>query len=167
MENLSGSIRPLLVGMVSGLIAGLLVLDIMVPLGLAAVIYVALVMLSLSSTKPAFTLATAAACTALVVLDMKYPRTGVSTSFLMASRGLGLVAIWSTAVLSFLRSQDQEDIQALRSLLHLCATCKRIRDKKGTWHQLEHYLKANTELEFSRALCPECRKKWVAGSRSA
>lgn len=161
MEKLGESIRPLLGGIIAGLVAGILVLDIMLPLPLAGMLYVALAMISLYSPKRAFTLAVAAACTALIALDIRYSADELKQPLALAGRGLSLLAIWTTAVLALLRQQDQEDIRLLRTLLPLCATCKKIRDKKGVWHQLEQYLKANSELQFSRSLCPECRKKWV------
>jgi PAS domain S-box-containing protein len=47
-------------------------------------------------------------------------------------------------------------IKTLRGLLPICAGCKKIRDDHGYWKQLEVYLKAHTEAEFSHSLCPEC-----------
>ncbi|MER3424830.1 MAG: hypothetical protein C4293_18020 [Nitrospiraceae bacterium] len=163
LEKLGESIRPLIGGLTAGLVVGILVLDIMLPLRLAGTLYVALAMISLCSPKRAFTLAVAAACTALIALDIRYSVDEIQQPLALAGRGLSLLAIWATAILALLRRRDQEDIKLLRSLLPLCATCKKIRDKKGVWHQLEQYLKANSELQFSRSLCPECRKKWVPG----
>ena len=164
MEKISESVRPLLVGMTAGLVTGILLLDVMLPLGLAVMLYVALVMVSLWSPKHTFTLAVAGACTALILLDYHHASPSGETALALANRGLALLAIWATAILSLLRTRDQEDIEILRSLLPLCVTCKKIRDERGIWHQLKHYLKANTEMEFSRSLCPECRRKWVPGA---
>jgi hypothetical protein len=74
MEKISESVRPLLVGMTTGLVTGILVLDVMLPLGLAGMLYVALVMVSLWSPKHTFTLTVAGACTALILLDYLMPR---------------------------------------------------------------------------------------------
>lgn len=164
MESTRESIRPLLVGMTAGLVAGILVLDMMLPLGLAGMLYVALVMMSLWSPKRTFTLTVAGACTALILFDFHHAPPDWGSPLAIANRALAFVAIWATAILSLLRTRDQEEVQVLRSLLPLCATCKKIRDPRGMWHQLEHYLKANSEMEFSRSLCPECRKKWAPGA---
>lgn len=164
MEKIGESVRPLLVGMTAGLVAGILVLDMMIPLGLAGMLYVALAMISLWSPKRTFTLTVAGACTALILFDYHHAPPEGETVLAIANRGLALLAIWVTAILSLLRTRDQEDIQILQSLLPLCATCKKIRDPRGVWHQLEQYLKENSQMEFSRSLCPECRKKWVPGA---
>ena len=164
METIHESVRPLLVGMTAGLVAGVLVLDTMLTLGLAGMLYVALVMISLWSPKRTFTLTVAGACTALILFDYHHASVESETALALANRALAFLAIWATAVLSLLRTRDQEDIKILQSLLPLCATCKKIRDGRGVWHQLEQYLKENSQMEFSRSMCPECRKRWVPGA---
>lgn len=60
------------------------------------------------------------------------------------------------------------NVKVLRGLLPMCSSCKRIRDDKGYWAQLEHYLEQHSEAAFSHGLCPDCGKKlygeyWPAG----
>jgi PAS domain S-box-containing protein len=50
-------------------------------------------------------------------------------------------------------------IKRLRGLLPICASCKKIRDDKGYWNQLETYIQEHSEAEFSHGFCPECMKK--------
>ncbi len=50
-------------------------------------------------------------------------------------------------------------ISTLRGLLPICAACKKIRDDKGYWRQIEVYLSEHTEADFSHGICPECAKK--------
>ncbi len=52
-----------------------------------------------------------------------------------------------------------EQIKVLRGVLPICASCKRIRDRKGYWNQLEAYIKEHSEAEFSHGICPDCAKK--------
>ncbi|MCX7804607.1 MAG: nuclear transport factor 2 family protein [Planctomycetota bacterium] len=52
-----------------------------------------------------------------------------------------------------------EEIKTLRGLLPICASCKKIRDEKGDWHQLEAYITKRSEAKFSHGICPECAKK--------
>ena len=47
-------------------------------------------------------------------------------------------------------------VKTLSGFLPICASCKRIRDDKGYWEQLESYLREHTEAEFSHSICPEC-----------
>jgi hypothetical protein len=44
-------------------------------------------------------------------------------------------------------------------LLPICGSCKRIRDDDGYWSQVEDYISAHSEAEFSHSLCPECLAK--------
>ena len=46
----------------------------------------------------------------------------------------------------------------LSGLLPICASCKKIRDDKGYWHQVETYIEDYSEALFSHSLCPECVK---------
>jgi hypothetical protein len=50
-------------------------------------------------------------------------------------------------------------VKLLSGLLPICASCKKIRDDKGYWTQIEFYIRDHSEAEFSHSLCPECMKK--------
>lgn len=50
-------------------------------------------------------------------------------------------------------------IKTLSGLLPICAHCKKIRDDKGYWNQIEGYIQEHTDAEFSHSLCPECAEK--------
>jgi HAMP domain-containing protein len=50
-------------------------------------------------------------------------------------------------------------IKTLSGLLPICATCKKIRDDKGYWNQLEAYLSQHAEVDFTHSICPECMQK--------
>lgn len=51
------------------------------------------------------------------------------------------------------------EIKTLRGILPICANCKKIRDDKGYWNQIESYISAHSEAEFSHGICPECAKE--------
>lgn len=58
-------------------------------------------------------------------------------------------------------SQLQEalaEIKTLSGLLPICASCKKIRDDKGYWQQIEEYIGAHSEAKFSHSICPQCMK---------
>ncbi len=60
----------------------------------------------------------------------------------------------------------QEALQRVRSLsglLPMCASCRKIRDQQGDWHNLENYVRTHTEADFSHGICPECRTKLYPG----
>ncbi len=56
-----------------------------------------------------------------------------------------------------------DKIKTLRGLIPICASCKKIRDDKGYWNQLETYIRDHTEAEFSHGLCPDCAEKYSKG----
>lgn len=52
------------------------------------------------------------------------------------------------------------EIKTLRGIVPICSHCKRIRDDKGAWKQLEEYICAHTDAAFSHGICNECAKKF-------
>jgi PAS domain S-box-containing protein len=54
-------------------------------------------------------------------------------------------------------------IKTLRGMLPICSSCKKIRDDKGYWNQIENYIKDHSEAEFSHSICPECAEKLYPG----
>jgi AmiR/NasT family two-component response regulator len=50
-------------------------------------------------------------------------------------------------------------VKTLRGLLPICAACKKIRDDRGYWHEVEAYVRAHTEAEFTHGICPDCMRK--------
>jgi methyl-accepting chemotaxis protein len=50
-------------------------------------------------------------------------------------------------------------VKTLSGLLPLCSSCKKIRDDKGYWNQIDAYISEHSDAEISHSLCPECAKK--------
>ena len=50
-------------------------------------------------------------------------------------------------------------VKTLSGLLPICASCKKIRDDKGYWTQIEAYISEHSEAEFSHGICPDCATK--------
>jgi DNA-binding response OmpR family regulator len=50
-------------------------------------------------------------------------------------------------------------IKTLSGLLPICCHCKKIRDDKGYWNQVEVYIRDHSNVEFSHSICPECMEK--------
>lgn len=53
-----------------------------------------------------------------------------------------------------------KEVNQLHGLLPICAGCKKIRDDKGYWNQIEKYISEHADVQFSHGMCPECRKKY-------
>lgn len=52
-----------------------------------------------------------------------------------------------------------QEVKTLSGFLPICASCKKIRDDKGYWYQIEAYISEHSEAEFSHGICPECAQK--------
>lgn len=52
-------------------------------------------------------------------------------------------------------------VKTLRGLLSICASCKKIKDEKGHWVQLERYVTDHSEANFTHGCCPECYKEAI------
>lgn len=46
-----------------------------------------------------------------------------------------------------------------RGFIPICASCKKMRDEVGAWHQPEVYLKERTGAEFTHGICPDCMRR--------
>ena len=52
-----------------------------------------------------------------------------------------------------------EQVKILSGLLPICANCKKIRDDKGYWNQIESYILDHSDAKFTHGICPECIKE--------
>lgn len=50
-------------------------------------------------------------------------------------------------------------IEKLQGLIPICSSCKKIRDDKGYWHQIEEYIHEHSGADFSHGMCNECADK--------
>ncbi|UCD82171.1 MAG: PAS domain-containing protein, partial [Desulfobacterales bacterium] len=51
------------------------------------------------------------------------------------------------------------DVKTLKGIIPICASCKRVRDDKGYWEQIESYINKYSEADFSHGICPDCAAK--------
>jgi len=52
-----------------------------------------------------------------------------------------------------------EQVQKLSGMLPICSACKKIRDDKGYWNQIELYISEHSEAEFTHGMCPDCTEE--------
>jgi len=52
-----------------------------------------------------------------------------------------------------------EKIKTLERIIPICSHCKKIRDDKGYWNQIESYIHDHSETTFSHGICQECAEK--------
>ena len=51
------------------------------------------------------------------------------------------------------------EIKVLHGILPICSFCKKIRDDKGYWEQVEVYIHDHSDVDFSHGVCPQCLKE--------
>jgi ABC-type uncharacterized transport system substrate-binding protein len=67
-----------------------------------------------------------------------------------------------TEKVDFIEKQNSElqsalvQIKTLQGIIPICSKCKKIRNDKGYWDQVEQFIAEHTEAEFSHGLCPDC-----------
>jgi phosphoserine phosphatase RsbU/P len=52
-----------------------------------------------------------------------------------------------------------DQIKTLSGIVPICANCKKIRDDRGYWNQVEVYVRDHTDAKFTHGICPECKEK--------
>ena len=50
-------------------------------------------------------------------------------------------------------------VKVLSGMLPICSGCRKIRDDKGYWSQIESYVATHADVRFSHSLCPDCLKR--------
>jgi hypothetical protein len=72
---------------------------------------------------------------------------------------LGLIVLIFFLFHENLKLRYRAEVNKLRDLLPICANCKKIRDSKGYWHQVEKYIADHTDATFSHGICQKCMEK--------
>ena len=57
--------------------------------------------------------------------------------------------------------QITTQVRQLESILPMCSYCRKVRDDKDYWQQIESYLDTHTGTSVSHGVCPECMEKTV------
>lgn len=55
--------------------------------------------------------------------------------------------------------QTLQHVKRLQGILPICVKCKKIRDDKGYWNQIESYISEHSEADFSHSICSECAEE--------
>ncbi|MEW6542747.1 MAG: hypothetical protein AB1411_03955 [Nitrospirota bacterium] len=147
-----------LAAVIALLIVGIFILDMFVPVGvLVPVLYTVPLLLTLLTPGRRYFLPVAVAATILTVVGLYVSEPGGGPYWMaVANRAMAVLAIGVAAVFSMLHERVRGRLLALESLLPLCSSCKKVRDDRGYWKQLELYLEEHSGTQFSRGLCPDC-----------
>ena len=52
-------------------------------------------------------------------------------------------------------------VKQLQGLLPICAYCKKIRDDRNYWQQVDRYITDHSEAQFSHSICPDCYDQYI------
>jgi len=77
---------------------------------------------------------------------------------ILALRLVGEVVI--NALIRLREEKIREELHSLHGLLPICSLCKRIRDDDDSWHQIEEYIRARSDADFTHGICPECAESY-------
>jgi hypothetical protein len=83
-------------------------------------------------------------------------RDGRNISSAIIAQGIALPLAFGIVVLAF-RSQSRR-VKELSGLIPICSHCKKVRDDKGYWKQVEAYIRDHSEADFSHGICPDCAR---------
>lgn len=59
--------------------------------------------------------------------------------------------------------EDVSELAALHRMLPICAYCRKVRDDRESWGEIEAYVRRNMDVEFSHGICPDCMRKNFPG----
>ncbi|WP_413855606.1 hypothetical protein [Desulfobacula sp.] len=92
----------------------------------------------------------------LIVLYADFEVAGYSTTFILRFFISYLVETFLFYIMEVQRSEAQQKVKLLSGLLPICSSCKKIRNDKGYWKQIDVYIQKYSEAEFTHSICPEC-----------
>jgi len=52
--------------------------------------------------------------------------------------------------------EDISEIAELHRLIPICSVCRKVRDDKESWMQVESYFKNSWDVDFTHGFCPDC-----------
>ena len=58
-----------------------------------------------------------------------------------------------------LKKAQEAEIKQLQEILPICSYCKKIRNDRNYWEQIESYISNHSSTLFSHGICPECAQK--------
>ena len=103
----------------------------------------------------------------LCAIDRKPRQLSAGQKAAMQALSRQVMALLDLRRVSGRMAEALEKVKTLHGLLPICAWCKRIRDDKGYWSQVEAYIREHTGADFTHGICPACYEKQRAKRRSA
>ena len=95
----------------------------------------------------------------LCAIDQKPRKLSVEQTRSMHALARQVIALLELRRVSAHLARALEHVKTLHGLLPICAWCKRIRDDQGYWNQVEAYVSAHSDADFTHGICPKCLEK--------
>jgi len=148
--------------------------DLAIPPGVAVgVLYAVVILMSLWLPHDKATLSFSLISSFLIIAAFFFKPPVEEMWKVVFNRGISLFIVWIIASLGLKRRKIEQhrntillerekalkEIKILRGLLPICASCKRIKDDKGEWTQIEGYIHKHSEADFTHGICPECAER--------
>jgi hypothetical protein len=92
-----------------------------------------------------------------------YCGTPLSSTEMLINAAIQSVAMVILALLVDRLSVQTLRIRVLESFLPICSFCKKIRNDRNEWEQLESYISKRSDTRFSHGVCPECAEREYRG----
>ncbi len=54
-----------------------------------------------------------------------------------------------------------KEVKQLKEIIPICSYCRKIRDDRDYWNQLENYIQDHTGSQFSHGICPDCLEQHI------
>jgi hypothetical protein len=155
---------PQLIAAISILVAGIFILDLFIPRGvLIPVLYTVPLLLALQAKEWWVFLLAAVAATVLTIVGFFISvEVGVESGvywMAVVNRSLAVITFAVAAAFYAQHKRVEGRLHSLQAMLPYCSACKKVRDDRGYWKQLELYLEEHAVTHFNRGLCPECLPK--------
>jgi hypothetical protein len=85
-------------------------------------------------------------------------RWDLPSSWLLESvdTGVDVIILVGFAALIHKTLLQRRQIRVLEGMLPICSFCKRIRDERGQWRQLEAFITERSDALFSHTFCEQC-----------
>ena len=96
-------------------------------------------------------------------------RTNIFILFIVLLLVLGIASLLSFYFSEIIARSEEKiekaelETEKLRSLLPICASCKKIRDKNDDWQPIDAFLTTHEKIDFTHSLCPDCIKELYPG----
>jgi len=100
----------------------------------------------------------------IVRVDGQKRTVAISTTILTTDDGINhvLALMHDVTDEENYRHYLEKKVQTLQRLLPICASCKKIRDDKGHWHEVDDYVRMNFDAVFTHGICLDCYNKVIS-----